>query len=172
MGQALQDYHLSYGASDDANFNALASGGDLARVVIDNSADFANSILNWRKLTIERVFHPEDRTSWQSRLIACGLFKMDQDDLTAIPLDSQEAVEEERNKGRLIRGPWLMTSPVLVTSGYYPPFTHLLEPIVLKKFVLQREEDLVMCYTNLSAAFAASNQRIQHYTKGWVRKVA
>ena len=171
VGAMLQDYHQDY-SSDNVDFNALAAGGDVDLTMIDNSADYTNSILKWRKLTIRRIWEPEDRTSFQPRVLACCLLKEDEDDSgNTYQIDSEEVIRELRRDKKLVRGPWLVTPGELKTSGLIPPMVFHMKPIVLKNFVMDREEDLVFAYTNLGSAFSATTQRLRHFTQGWVRAI-
>ena len=169
VGQMLQDWHQDY-SSDNIDFASLGSGSDVDVTLIDNSADFSNSILKWSKLTIRMVWEPENVSAMQGRVLAMGLLKEDQDDTSnTYALDNEETVRELRRDNKLVRGPWLVTPPSLATSGFIPAMTYLMKPIVLSSFVMDREEDLVIGYTNLGTAFASGTKTLRHFTQGWVR---
>ncbi len=175
IGQMMQDWHQDY-SGDNADFNALASGGDLQVVVIDTSGDMGSNIQRWSRLKILRAFDPADVATWGGQLVAVMVSKADQDESsTALSVDNEEVVRELRRDGKLVRGPWIMSMPLINGSadeGYVPAYGTILKPIVLKDFVLDREEDLVVSYTNLSvAAFASTSQIIHHRTQGFVRRI-
>ncbi len=171
VGAMLQDYHQDY-SSDNVDFASLAAGGDTDVTMIDNSAGFSNSILKWRKLTIRRIWEPEDFGDFQFRVLACCLLKEDEDDSgNTYQLDSEEVIRELRRDKKLVRGPWLVSTGKLLTSGFAPPMGFHMKPIVLKNFVMDREEDLVFAYTNLGSAFSATSQVLRHFTQGWVRAI-
>lgn len=170
-GQLLQDWHQNY-SEMGIDFNALADGGDLIRVVIDNSALFSNSILKWSKLTIRWAFEPTDTTAFDHRQLAVMLVKIDEDDAgSALAIDSEEVVRELRRDGKIVRGPWIMSTMAVIGTDavWFPSMSINFKPIVLKNFVMDREEDLAVLFTNLSAAFSATSQIVNFYTQGFVR---
>ena len=79
VGLALQDYFQP--ALHTVDFNALASGADIATVLVDNSSDFSNAILKWSKLTIRPIFDSGDMEGViELRTLVTMLMKRDQDD--------------------------------------------------------------------------------------------
>lgn len=169
VGQLLQEWHQNY-TGTNLDFNALASGGDLQVVVVDNSGLFTNSILKWSKLKLTLLWEPTDLTSFDDRAIAVMLCKLDQDDLgTAQSVDVEENVRELRRDGKLVRGPWIVHTPNTETSGFHGPYSLLMKPIILKNFTMDREEDLVFCTTNMSSAFQATSQILDIFSQGFVR---
>lgn len=170
IGKMIQDYYLTQGSID---FTGLASGGDIDRTIVDNSATYANSILKWAKLTIRPIYDAVDMRSgvFDCRTLYMAVYKRDQDDSSVPALDSQEVIREMRLKKELIRGPWLVTTPSLASQGFLTPMVGHMKPIVLKKFVLDREEDLRISMTNMSTAFAATSQVLTFYLTGFVRQI-
>lgn len=166
----LQDYHQIARFID---FASLAVGGDIALTLIDNSVDFSNSILKWSKLTLRPIYEPVDiRTAlFDARTLYMMIYKRDQDDSSVPTLDIEETVREMKLKKEILRGPWMITTPEFVTEGYMPPMTGHMKPIVLKNFVLDREEDLRVAFTNASGAFGASSQVLTFYSRGYVRVI-
>ena len=168
----LQDWHQDY-SSNNIDFASVASGADESVVVIDNSGTFSNSILKWSKLKITIMWEPEDHLVIQPRVLATALLKLDEDvSATAVALDSEEVIRELRRDGKLVRGPWLMTTPVKTTEGFTPAYAHILKPITLRNFTMDREEDLVAAYTSVSTtAFGATSQVLRHFSQGFVRVI-
>ena len=169
IGKMLQDWHQDY-SSDNVDFASLGASGDVDVTMIDNSVDFSNSILKWSKLTLRRVWEPEDLTVLEFRLLATALLKEDQDDSgNTYDLSDEETIRELRRDKKLVRGSWLTTAPRIVTDGFSPAMAVMMKPIVLRNFVMDREEDLVFAYTNLGTAYGATSQILRHFTQGWVR---
>lgn len=166
----LQDYFQS---APFVDFNALGSGSDISKIVVDNDAKYSNSVLKWSKLTLRPIWEPVDikDSTLGTRTLYMMVHKQDQDDASVPTLDSEETIRELRNTGRIIRGPWMVTSPQLVTSGYIPPMTGHMKPIVLRNFVLDREEDLIVSFTNASAAFGSAGQVLTFFMRGFVRVI-
>ncbi len=174
IGQMLQEWHQNF-AERTVDFNALADSGDILASVIDNSGTFSNKILKWSKLKITWAWDAADVVASviDARHLAVALLKLDEDvSSSAVALDSEEVVDELRRDGKLVRGPWIMSSPEVVTSGFVPPMSLLLKPITLRNFTMGREEDLVLNFTNLDTAFAATSQILKIYTQGFVREIA
>ena len=144
-----------------------------ATILVDNSADFSNSILKWSKLTIRPIWDAEQLSAGQikARTLAVMLHKQDQDDSTVHSIDDQETVRELRNRKRIVRGPWWMTTPELVSSGYIPAYSGHLKAIVLQDLMMDREEDLIITFTNVSGAFAAVATPLDYAMKGFVRAI-
>lgn len=154
------------------DFASLASGGDIAVTLVDNSADFTNSILKWAKLTLRWTWEPTDMSVFEPRDLLVGIIKRDQDSSAVPSLDSEEAIRELRNDKKLVRGPWIITTPRINTSGFVPPMMSLMKPIVLKNFVMDREEDLLITFTNVNAsAFSATSQVVKIWPQGFVRVI-
>lgn len=170
IGRMLQDY---FQKARIINFASLGSGGDLALKLVDNDVDYTNSVLKWSKLTIRPIYDAEDisDSTFAHRILYMLIYKQDQDDSTVHALDVEETIRELRNTGRILRGPWMVTTPRLDTSGYVPPMSGHMKPIVLKNFVLDREEDLLVGFTNASAAFGAGQQDLEFYMRGFVRVI-
>ncbi len=166
----LQDY---FQKARTTNFASLGAGGDVATTLVDNDADYTNSVLKWSKLTIRPIWDAEDMAAGtlQIRTLYMLVYKQDEDDSTVQALDSEEVIRELRNTGRIIRGPWMVSTPNLQTSGFVPAMTGHMKPIVLKNFVLDREEDLRVGFTNASSAFGASQQVLSFYMRGFVRVI-
>ena len=174
VGRMLQDYFQP--ALHSTDFNALASGGDLRTVLVDNSADFSNSVLKWAKLTIRPIWDADDleQALGGPRTMAMMLLKQDEDDSTVHSIDNAESVRELRNKKRILRGPWWVTSPgVLSTTGaFIPPMAGHMKAIVLENFVLDREEDLIVTFTNVSSVFPSESFALDYAMKGFVRVIS
>ncbi len=153
----LQDYFQP--AFHTVDFNALATGGDIATTVVDNSADFSNSVLKWSKLTIRPIWDAQDieTTTLQLRTLMMMVKKQDQDDSTVYDIDNAETVRELRNSKKILRGPWWVTPPSRADAGFVPAIAAHMKAIVLKNFIMDREEDLVVTFTNVSKAFAATS---------------
>ena len=170
VGLVLQDYFQP--ALHTIDFNGLASGGDLATTLVDNSADFANSILKWSKLTIRPIWDSATmKTLANAKTILMMILKRDQDSSTVPAIDNQEVVRELRNDKKIVRGPWWLTSPGFTTSGYIPAFAGHMKAIVLQDFMMDREEDLLATFTNVSAAFDANLTQLDFAMKGFVRAI-
>lgn len=170
IGRMLQDYHQAINTVD---FNAVAAGAEKAVLIVDNSAKYSNSVLKFSKLTIRVVYDAVDVESgvFTSRTLYMAVIKQDEDDSSILELDSEEAVREARNKGRILRGPWMVTTPGLTTSGFIPPMIGHMKAIVLKNFVLDREEDLWVVFTVADASFAATSQVMRFFMRGFVRVI-
>ncbi len=171
IGKMLQDYHQIARFLD---FTGLGSGADIALTLIDNDADFSNSILKWSKLTLRPIYEPIDVATgiFDARTLYMMIYKRDQDDSSVPTLDSEETVREMRLKNEILRGPWMVTTPELVgTSAFVPAMSDHMKPIVLKNFVLDREEDLRVAFTNASAAFTVVGQVLTFYSRGFVRVI-
>lgn len=171
VGLALQDYFQP--AFHTTDFTGLASGADIATTLVDNSADFSNSILKWSKLVIRPIWDSDDMRSGRidMRTIMVMLMKRDEDDSTVPNIDSQETVRELRNDGRIVRGPWWVSLPEISVEGYVPMMAGHWKAIVLKNLMMDREEDLVITFTNVSLAFAAAAQQLDYALKGFVRAI-
>lgn len=167
----LQDYHQP--ALQTLNLTSLASGGDVEKVLVDNSADFGNKVLVWKKLTIRPIFDAEQLAAGtlQPRTLIHVLYKRDQDDSSVLSADVAEQIRELSNDKKLLRGPWWATTPDLETSGFIPMYAGHMKPQVLKDVTLDREEDLVWSVTNVSGTFSASTQSLDFALKGYVRVV-
>ncbi len=168
----LQDYFQP--ADHSLEFASLAAGGDIALTLVDNSSDFTNAILKWSKLTIRPYWDAVDMgaATVDSRTLLMMVHKQDEDDTTAKVLDSQEVIRELQNDKKIIRGPWWYTPPGFVTSGFRPTMAGHMKPIVLKNFVMDREEDLRMDFTNISSsAFSATSQILKFGMRGFVRVI-
>ena len=171
VGQLLQDWHQDY-SSENLDLASLGSGDDIDITVLDNSAKFTNSILKWSKITLRMVFEPQDSADLQLRTMCMAVLKEDQDDTgNSYAIDQEEVIRELRRDNKLVRGPWLIHPPRLNSSGFIPMMSFHMKPIVLKSFVMDREEDLVVAYTNLGTAFGATSQIIRHFSQGWVRAI-
>lgn len=155
------------------NLVSLASGADTGIVLVDHSADFASSIVNFRKLTLRWHWHGADKANFGNDELLVALSKQDEDDTGTYPsLDSEEVVEEMRRDNKMIRGPWIITTPSFTTSGFVPQMALLMKPIVLKNLVLGPEEDLIASFTNISnASLSASAQTVRFYPMGFYRKM-
>lgn len=172
IARMLQDYFQP--ALHTTDFASLASGGDVSTVLVDNSADFSNSVLKWAKLTIRPIYDAEDMSTsggFQHRTLAVLLHKQDQDDSTVQTVDDEETIRELRNDKKILRGPWWVSTPAYVTGGFIPPMASHMKAIVLKSFVLDREEDLRITFTNVSLAFSAVSQALDYAMKGFVRVI-
>ncbi len=173
VGQMLQDYFQSVRHAQD--FSGLASGADTGVVLVDNSADFQNSILKWGKLKISWYYDGPDVIGglWEARHLLVAILKQDQDDTgTYYAMDSDEVVRELRNDKKLMRGPWVIQTPEIVSQGLLNPMATIMKPIVLKNFVMDREEDLIINFTSIDdAAFTAQSQKMQFMQFGYVRVV-
>lgn len=171
MGQALQVFWFP--AKQAVDFNALASGGDIGALLVDHSAEFASSVMKFRKLTIRWWCQGSDLAAWRCRALAVAVYKQDQDDsATPLSLDSEEAIQESREEGKMLRGPWVIITPEVTVEGYAPAMSGLFKPIVLKNLVLEEENDLVISFTNLDdTAFAASSMIINLQRMGYYRKL-
>lgn len=172
IGQMLYDYWQP--GLHNQDFNALANGGDTGIVLMDNSADFGNSIVNFRKLTLRWHWYGADVSNFANDELLVALSKQDEDDTGSYPsLDSEEVVRELRRDNKMVRGPWIIVSPRLTTGSYVRPMDLLMKPIVLKNLVLGPEEDLIISFTNISnAVLPSSQQTIRFYPMGFVRKQA
>ena len=170
IGKMLQDYHQ---IARFVNFNGLTAGGDIDLTLIDNDVDFTNAILKWSKLTLRPVYEPVDLAGsiFDARTLYMMIYKRDQDDSSVPTLDSEETIREMRLRKEILRGPWMVTTPEFVTQGFLPAMGGHMKPIVLRDFVLDREEDLRVCFTNASAAFAANGQVLTFYSRGYVRVI-
>ena len=171
IGKMLQDYFQP--ALHSTDFNALASGADIRTILVDNSADFQNAVLKWSKLTIRPIWDAEAMIAgnMKPRTLVIMILKQDQDDSVVYQADDEETVRELRNKKRIIRGPWWITTPGITTSGFFPPMVGHMKAIVLQNFVLDREEDLIVSFTNVSGAFAAASIPLDYAMKGFVRVI-
>lgn len=171
VGRMLQDYFQP--ALHTVDFNALASGGDIRVLLVDNSSDFSNAILKWSKLTIRPIWDADnmDAGAHQAKTLIMMVLKQDQDDGAVHGIDDEETVRELRNRKRIIRGPWWYTGPSLQTSGFIPAMAGHMKAIVLKDFVLDREEDLILTFTNVSTAFASQAEQLDIALKGFVRVI-
>ena len=170
VGQMLYKYWQP--GLHNQDFASLASGADTGIVIVDHSADFPNSIVNFRKLTLRWHFYGADLGNWGRDELLIAVHKVDQDDSPYPALDSEEVIEELRRDGKMIRGPWIITTPGLSTSGFIPQMTMLMKPIILKNLVLGPEEDLIVSFTNLSnAAMPSGSQTVRFYPMGFYRKM-
>ena len=85
---------------------------------------------------------------------------------SGIALDSADIVDDYRDEGKLLRGPWaLAVGPVSPSAVYDRSF----KTIVLKNVHLDKDQDLYVGFTLLTAsgAFAASSQAIRFVVTGW-----
>lgn len=173
VGQLLYDYWQP--GLHNQDLNALANGADTGITLMDNSADFGNSIVTFRKLTLRWHWHGADMTNFAADELLVALTKQDEDDTGTYPsLDSEEVVRELRRDNKMVRGPWIITTPNRVGGGSFTPHMALLmKPIVLKNLVLGPEEDLLVSFTNLSnAVLPSSSQLIRFFPMGYARKQA
>ena len=169
----LQDFFMPGFHNQD--FASLASSGDTGIEVVTNAADFSNSILKWSKLTLRWIWEPSDITAFSQRELLVAVMKRDQDDTSFPQLDSEEVIRELRNDKKLMRGPWIIHPPNVSGSaneGLYLGMQMMLKPIVLKNFVMDREEDLVVAFTNINgAAFGGTSQVVKIWPQGFVRVI-
>ena len=172
IGRMLQDYFQP--ALHSTDFNGLQSGADISTILVDNSTDFSNAVLKWSKLTIRPIWDADDIQGAALKMgtMAVLLHKQDQDNSDVQQVDNEETIRELRNKKRIIRGPWWVTSPGVAGSSYFvPPMAGHMKAIVLTDFVLDREEDLLITFTNVSASRAATSQVLDYAMKGFVRVI-
>ncbi len=168
VGKMLQDYFQP--TLHNLVFTSLAVGSDIKITLVDNSADFGNAILKWSKLTIRPFWDAPDNTDVGLGTLVVGVIKEDQDDAgSAYSLDVEETVREMRNDGKIMRGPWWYSGPSMVTSGFLPAYWNHMKPIVLKNFVMDREEDLSMNFTNVGSGARSGNAHSMNFAlKGFV----
>lgn len=153
------------------DFASVGLSGDTGIVIIDNSADFSNAVLKWSKLTMRWFWDPEDAGVFQPRILLMAVIKQDEDDTGSFPaLDSAEVIRELRNDKKMVRGPWLIGTPDSTDLSSHK-FDYFYKPMVLTDFTMDREEDLVIAWTNLSSAFSATSQIIKVFPQGHVRVI-
>ena len=171
IGKMLQDYFQP--ALHTTDFASLASGAEVSTTLVDNSSDFENGILKWSKLVIRPIYDAEDieAGNHQLRTLLVMLHKRDEDDSSQPQLDSEETIRELRLEKRIVRGPWAISTPRFVTSGFAPAMAGHMKPFVLRNFVMDREQDLVITFTNISGAFGATSQALDYFMKGFVRVI-
>ncbi len=172
VGQMLYKYWQP--GRHDLDFTGLVNGGDTGIPIVDHSVDFANSIVRFRKLTIRWFWHGADAGNFLRDELLVALSKQDEDDAGTYPtLDLEETVEEMRRDNKMVRGPWIISTPsAAVAQSAIPPMAYLMKPMVLKNFVLGPEEDLLVSFTNLSnASFQAAEQILRFFPMGFYRKM-
>lgn len=170
IGQALYQYWQP--GLHNQDLNALANGADTGIVLIDHSADFADSIVRWRKLTLRWHFYGADLGNFASDELLMMVTKPDQDDTQYPALDSEEVVNELRRDQKSVRGPWIITTPSRSTGAFTPPMAAMMKPIVLENFDLLPEQDLVVSWTNISnASLPVAQQTVRFYPMGYYRKM-
>lgn len=172
IGRMLQDYYQPGAVALD--FNALGSNASTSLALVDNSATYQNAILKWAKLTVRPIWLAAHMRSGvlDTRTFAIGILKQDEDNTTEYNLNNQEAVRELRNDGKILRGPWWYTMGETITSGQLRPMEGHMKPIVLKNFVLDREEDLRFAVSHVAGvAFASTAQHLMMHMKGFVRVI-
>lgn len=148
------------------DFNALASGGDIMLDVLNNSSQLGNVVAKINKLTMQIAIH-KDMADFRHVLTA--IVRQAEGD-AAPSLDNRATIRDLRNEGKLMRGPWMFSTFNGDTiSG---PFEGFLKTIVLKNLVVDENDDIVMCFTNLDAVFSSSTQRIRNLVKVFYRVVS
>ena len=147
------------------DFNALAAGADISAILVDRSAisGTANSMTTLTKCKIQ--WH--DVSIADERSLMMAVFR-DEESLanTGIPLDSADNIDDYRDEGKLLRGPWaLAVGPVTPSAVYDRAY----KTIVLKNVHLDKDQDLYVGFTLLTAsgAFTASSQIIRFVITGW-----
>ncbi len=168
----MQEYHQP--AVDDLDFTNVASGGDLSEKLVDNSVDFGNVILKFSKLMVRWWWKGADIGNHQGDEFLAAVVKQDEDESATPPtLDSEEAVWEMKKDRRILRGPWVVCTPHKATAvGHYAPYEFFMKAIVLKNIVLDREDDLVFAFTNISGASSpAATTRASFQQTGYFRRV-
>ncbi len=156
----------SYFAKDgQVTLTSLANGGDAMFAIVDNSADLGNSAVKFNKITVQWQGGTVDQLE-----ITCGVLRLDESEGSP-QLDSFAIVKDFRNKGQMLRGPWMVTTvPLGQVAGLY---TAAGKTIVLKNLFLDKNDDVVFAVTNSSgSAFSGSAQALQMVVRGFYRVVA
>lgn len=149
----------------DVDFNALAAGGDISAVLVDRSAvsGTANSMTTLTKAKIQW----SDISISDERTLMMGVLR-DEESLgaTGIALDSSDVVDDYRDEGKLLRGPWMLPVGPVTPAAVYD---RMYKTIVLKNVHLDKDQDLYVGFTNYSggSAFAGSSQKLRFVTTGW-----
>ncbi len=143
--------------------------------LIDASdAIFGNSILKWSKLTVRPWFDHDDLSTGRVTVdtFLMMVYKQDQDDASVPSLDNMETIREMKRDKKVVRGPWYITAPQKMTDGFIPFMAGHLKPMVFRNFVLDREDDLRVAFTNVGLAIAVAQFQMVFGMMGWYRKIA
>jgi len=136
------------------DFNALASGGDLAATVIDRSALSGSAIL--RVKIVKAQLYWKDLGMTDNRHLLVAIIK-DTEAFTAVSLDDISVVQDLMDSRKLLRGPWMIdVQPVTAGSVYGNRY----KTITLKNLEFDNDEDLYVNFTLpiANSAFGATSQ--------------
>ncbi len=153
--------------ANQVDFNALASGGDIMMDIVNNSSQIGNVVARFNKITVQTGVN---ETMADQRHILVAVVRQSEGD-SAPSLDNRATIRDLRNEGKLLRGPW-MFSTYDANGSKDGPFTNFLKTIVLKNLTVDENDDIVMCFTNLDAAFSSTTQTIRNFVKMFFRVVS
>ena len=138
---------------------ALAASGDVSALLVDNSALAGGKYMKVGKLTMQwfTQFNNTDRVFY------VAVYKQ-KEGATAEALDIEEDIRDARSEGRLVRGPWqLSTMPPGCVSGQMVQR----KTIVLEDLLLDPNDDLLFGVTNGTEAFTGTNDLLMFVHKFW-----
>lgn len=145
--------------------NALAVGSEASVKLVDNSVDFTGSVVKFTKLTVQIFEIGMD----DSRNLLMAIVR-DTEDATEITLDTLAAVRDNKQAGKLLRGPWL--TGTLVAGRESSRWDRFFKTIVMKTLTLDENDDLTLQITNRGPnAFGGTSQIIGIYARGYYRVV-
>ncbi len=148
------------------SLNALAAGGDASDRIFDNSGDFGGEVVRINKLTMQTWMEGMDDV----RPLLVAVVR-DTEDVANPSLDVEGTVRDLRNENKLLRGPWHRSTALeaSATSNNDLIFT---KTIVMKNIVLDQNDDLKLCVTNIGSVFGATPQNIHGLVKAYWRTVS
>ncbi len=153
------DYSL---LSQSLDFVSLGAGADLNTSLFDNSARVSNVPVRVVKLKSQYAW---DADVVDERLLLMSVHRETQD-ATPLSLDTESAVKNATQDGRFYRRPSLThTNPT--GFGVAGHMDHFLKPTILKNVLLDNDDDIVLAFTNVDAAFTAAAQNMFIRMEAW-----
>lgn len=131
-------------------FGAGSAGDDFSTVIFDNSVLAGGKYVKIGKLTLQWFIAFDDLNT----RLYMAVYKQ-KEGSTAESLDDEVAIRDMRSEGRLIRGPWWMSSytPGSFAAGQMMPR----KTIVLEDLLLDPNDDLLVGWTLVDTMTGTNN---------------
>ncbi len=146
------------------SFNALSSGSDQRRAIIDRSALTGSSTLRMKLVKAQIYWY--GRGMDDARSLIAAVIK-DDEAFTAVSLDNAQVVQEMMDSKKLLRGPFMIhTMPDSQASSV---FGRMYKTITLKNVEFDNDEDIYMNFTLPTAGggdFSATAQDLVFQVMG------
>ena len=145
----------------DLSIGGLASGGDATVAIVDNSSVHSNQVVSYFKI----VVRGQIKVTVDSLLMFAVV--RDTEGAAAHTLDNGSVVRDLRNENKMLRGPWALPVPDKDVVGATP-----LKAIVLKKIVLDENDDLYISVTNVGSSSLGGSDKVRLAITGYYREIA